>query len=200
MGKVKRNLARNLPYILIVCGLIMLIASLALSIDNDKILANPSYVPSCNLNPVVSCGSVLQAKQGKTFGFPNPFIGLVASGVVITTGVSMLAGAKFKKWYYQGLEIGSLLGIAYISWLFYQSLYRLHDLCPYCLSVWVATITTFWYVSLYNIDQENIKLPKKLIKPYTWVRKHHLDLLILIFLIIAGVILNHFWYYYGKYF
>jgi len=33
---------------------------------------------------------------------------------------------------------------------------------------------------------------------YAWVRQHHLDILVLWFIIIIGFILKHFWYYYGK--
>jgi hypothetical protein len=67
--------------------------------------------------------------------------------------------------------------------------------------VWVVTITAFWYVTLYNHDQKYIRLPKgKLQSAHDWVRRHHLDILILWFLIIAGLILKHFWYYYGRYF
>lgn len=198
MAKVKRTLANNLPYILIVCGLIILVAAFLLSLDKIKLLQNPNYKPICDLDPVISCGNIIESKQGTAFGFPNPFIGLFAGGVVITTGMAMVAGTKLKKWYWIGMELGSIFGIGFIGWLFYESLYRIHALCPYCMTVWVATIITFWYVSLYNIDQKNIRLPKKLLKPYGWVRKHHLDLLILIFIVITAVILNHFWYYYGK--
>jgi len=67
--------------------------------------------------------------------------------------------------------------------------------------VWVVTITSFWYVTLYNIDNKYIKLPRgRTQSVYGWIRKHHLDLLVLWFLIIAALILNHFWYYYGRYF
>ncbi|HEY1645158.1 MAG TPA: vitamin K epoxide reductase family protein [Candidatus Saccharimonadales bacterium] len=200
MAKVKRTLASNLPYILIVCGLVIALAALALSIDKIKLLENPNYHPICDLNPVVSCGSVIDSKQGTAFGFPNPFVGLFAGGIVLAAGMAMVAGAKFKRWFWVGLELGTLFGMGFIGWLFFQTLYRINALCPYCISVWVATITAFWYLSLYNIDQKNIRLPKKLLKPYGWVRKHHFDLLILFFIIITAVILNHFWYYYGKYF
>jgi uncharacterized membrane protein len=198
MGTTNRGLVNNIRYILIACGLVIALASFFLSVDTIKILQNPSYKPNCDLNPVVSCGSVIQSKQGTEFGFPNPFIGLLAGGIVLTSGVAIVAGAKFKKWYWQGLEVGTILGMGFISWLFYQSLYNIHDLCPWCLTVWISTITSFWYVSLYNIDQKNIKLPKSLLKPYGWVRKHHLDILILVFILLTAFILHHFWYYYGK--
>jgi hypothetical protein len=64
--------------------------------------------------------------------------------------------------------------------------------------VWVITITSFWYVTLFNIDQKNIKLPARLNKPYVFVRRHHLDILIIWLFIIACLILKHFWYYYGR--
>jgi hypothetical protein len=87
----------------------------------------------------------------------------------------------------------------FLSWLFYQSLYNLHILCPYCLGTDAATIPMFWYVTLYNIDQGNIKLPVgRAKKAYKWVRSHHLDLLVLAYLLIFFWIMKHFWYYYGR--
>jgi uncharacterized membrane protein len=200
VAKIRRTLAVNLPYILVICGLIIAVSGLALSIDKVKLLENPSYKPICDLNPIVSCGDVIKTKQAEALGFPNPFIGLFAGGIVVTAGMAMFAGAKFKKWFWIGLELGTIFGMCFIGFLFYQTVYRINALCPYCMAVWVAVIISFWYVSLYNIDQKNINLPKKLLRPYGWVRKHHLDILILIFVIIIAVILKHFWYYYGKHF
>jgi hypothetical protein len=65
------------------------------------------------------------------------------------------------------------------------------------MAVWVVTIATFWYVTLYNIEKGHIKLSSGLQGIGTFARKHHLDILILWFLIIGGLILHHFWYYYG---
>jgi hypothetical protein len=97
------------------------------------------------------------------------------------------------------MEAGLLFAIGFIHWLFYESVYRIHNLCLYCIAVWIVTITAFWYVTLYNIDRKHIRLPAGAAqKAYGWVRRHHLDLLILWFLIIAALILKHFWYYYGK--
>src|ERR1700721_671154 len=124
MKKAKRTLKQNLPYILIICGLIITLAGLFLSIDDIKLLQNPSYHPICDLNPVVSCGNVIQSKQGSAFGFPNPYIGLFAGAILVTTGVGLLAGAKLKRWYWLGLEAGTVAGIGFISWLFYESLYN----------------------------------------------------------------------------
>lgn len=199
MAKTKLTVARSLPYMLIVAGIIGLIASFILTWDKFKILENPLYHPNCDLNPIISCGSVMQSKQGSAFGFPNPFIGLAAFGALLTIGMAIKAGATFKRWFWLGLELGTIFGLFFVHWLFFETVYRIHALCPYCIAVWIVTITSFWYVTLYNIDQGNIVLPKKLMPAYGWVRKHHLDLLVVWFLIIAALILKHFWYYYGHY-
>ena len=197
MSKVKPSVATSLPYILIIAGVIGLVSSLILSIDKFKILQNVNYHPSCDLNPIVSCGSVMKTNQSSALSFPNPFVGLAGFGALLTIGMAIKAGATFKRWFWLGLEAGSIFGLVFIHWLFFETVYRIHALCPYCMAVWVVTITTFWYVTMYNVDNKYICLPKKLKPVYGWVRKHHLDLLILWFVIIFALILKHFWYYYG---
>ncbi len=193
------KLERVLPWLLVVGGAIGLVCAFVIAFDEFKLLQNPHFVPACNLNPVISCGSVMQSKQAHAFGFPNPFIGLMAFPVVIATGAIMLAGAKLKRWYMLGLEGGTIFGLLFVHWLFFESVYRIHALCPYCMGVWVVTITTFWYVTQYNLKAGHIVLPAKLQGLGNFVRQHHLDILVLWFLIIAALILKHFWYYYGHY-
>jgi len=194
------NFAGILPYLLIACAVIGFIMSVILMYDHNQIALNPHYIPNCNLNPVIACGSVIKSKQAEAFHIPNPYIGLVTFPVIITIGVVVLAGAKLKRWFWLALEAGTLFGVGFMHWLFYETVYRIHALCPYCMATWVVMITTFWYVTLYNIQSGNIKVPTKF-KPFTdFLARHHLDILILWFLIIAALILKRFWYYYGHYF
>jgi uncharacterized membrane protein len=193
------TLARALPWLLVIMGIIGLTCSFILTMDEVHLLKNPHFQPSCNLNPVISCGSVMKSTQAHAFEFPNPFIGLAAFSVVITVGVALLAGATLKRWFWIGLQLGALFGIAFVHWLFFNTVYRINALCPYCMVVWVATISTFWYVLLYNIEKDYITLPRAWRGVGAFARRHHLDILILWFLIIAGLILQHFWYYYGHY-
>jgi len=194
----KLSVDKSYPYILIITGVIGIASSFFLSVDKFKILQNPAYKPSCNLNPILACGDVLKTHQGSAFGFPNPFIGLAAFAVFVTIGMGMLAGAKYKKWFHQGLQLGTILGLAFISWLFYQSLYKIHALCPWCMAVWTIVIISFWYTLLFNIDHGFIKLPKNLKAYYPKVRKVHLEIILIFFLVLTLFILNHFWYYFGK--
>ena len=189
-----------MPWILVVCGTIALACALIIMYDKVELLKDPNFSPGCNLNPVISCGSIMESKQANAFGFPNPFIGMVGFSIVIATGMAIFAGAtKLKRWYWLGLQAGVIFGVLFIHWLFFQSVWRINALCPYCMVVWIMTITLFWYVTLYNIQTGVIKLRGFAQKIGFFARRHHLDIFVLWLLIIAALILHHFWYYYGKY-
>jgi uncharacterized membrane protein len=126
-------------YVLI-AGALGLAAAITLTIEKIEILINPAYVPSCSINPVLSCGSVMVTQQASAFGFPNPLIGIVAFTVVVVTGVLAVFKVALPRWYWGGLAIGTLLGVIFIHWLIFQSLYRIGALCPYCMVVWAITI------------------------------------------------------------
>jgi uncharacterized membrane protein len=192
------TLQKALPWILVVCGAIGLACALVIMYDKVELLKDPAFRPGCDLNPIVSCGSVMESKQASAFGFPNPFLGIVGFSVAVATGMAILAGAtKLKRWYWLGLQAGVIFGVCFIHWLFYQSVYHINALCPYCMGVWVMTITLFWYVTLYNIQTGVIRLRGTAQQIGFWLRRHHLDILVVWFLVIAFFILKHFWYYYG---
>ncbi|MCV7090259.1 vitamin K epoxide reductase family protein [Mycobacterium interjectum] len=125
----------------LIAGVIGLVASMTLTVEKIDILLNPSYVPSCNINPVLSCGSVMITPQASVLGFPNPLLGLVGFAVVVVTGVLAVAKVPLPQWYWVGLTVGVLAGSAFVHWLIFQSLYRIGALCPYCMVVWAVTIS-----------------------------------------------------------
>jgi uncharacterized membrane protein len=125
----------------LIAGVIGLIASFTLTVEKIEILRNPSYVPSCNINPIVSCGSVMTTPQASVLGFPNSLIGIVAFTVVTVTGVLAVTKVPLPQWYWVGMAAGTLAGAGFVHWLIFQSLYRIGALCPYCMVVWVATIS-----------------------------------------------------------
>ena len=193
----KQNLKQNLPYIFIILGLIGVFCAFTLSQDKIRLLQNPNTELGCSLDPILACGNVISSAQGHAFGFPNPFLGLAGFAALVTIGITILAGGRFKRWFWLAVEAGLTFALGFVHWLFYQSVYSIGNLCIYCMAVWVVVITSWWYVTLYNVDEKHIVLPARLGKAYGLVRRHHLDLLILWFLVIAALILSHFWYYYG---
>lgn len=139
---------RLLPRLLVVGGAIGLGAAFVLAVEKIALLKDSSYVPSCSINPVLSCGSVMVTPQAEALGFPNPLLGIAAFAVVVTVGVALMAGARFPRWFWLGLQAGAVLGAVFVHWLIYQSLYVIGALCPYCMAVWAVTIPVFWYVTL----------------------------------------------------
>jgi uncharacterized membrane protein len=188
---------RCLPWLLVIGGAIGLICAFIIMVEKIHLMQDPSFQPSCDLNPVISCGSVMQSDQSNAFGFPNPIIGLIAFPVVITTGILMVSGVTLKRWYMLGLQAGTIFGLLFVHWLFFQSTYRINALCPYCIVVWTVTITTFWYVLLYNMRAGHIRLTGRWQAVGRFLQKHHLDILLFWFLVLFVLIMRHFWYYYG---
>lgn len=127
----------------LIAGVLGLTAALTLTVEKIELLIDPSYVPSCSINPVLSCGSVMVTPQASVFGFPNSLIGIVAFTVVLVTGVLAVAKVRLPRWYWAGLAVGTLLGTVFVHWLIVQSLYEIGALCPYCMVVWTVTIPLF---------------------------------------------------------
>lgn len=189
-----KKLQEVLPYILIVGALIGLFASLTLTIEHIDLIKNPAHRLSCSLDPVLSCGPVINSKQAEAFGFPNPLIGLAVFGGQLMLGLVMLAGGKMKAWFWKFFSLGLLAGIAFTFWLMFETIYRINALCIYCMGVWAVMFTTGWYIFQYLLAEKHIKMNKKFTK---FVRTRHFDILLIWFVLIAGLILNHFWYFYG---
>lgn len=196
-GAKRLTLISVLPWLLLIGGIIAMIASIMLSIEVFDRLRNPHYVPVCNLNPILSCTSVADSRQAHAFGFPNYFIGVAGYAAVAAIGTAMLAGAKFKRWFWKLVEAGLLFAIVFLSWLQFQTLYRIGALCIFCMIVWACTIPLFWYTTLYNLQAGNIGVPPRLKRPVAFLRRHHGDVLVLWFLIIIALILKRFWYYWS---
>ena len=132
---------------LLIAGVVGFAAAFTLTVEKIEILINPAYVPSCSINPVLSCGSVMVTPQAALFGFPNPLIGIVAFTVVTVTGVLAIARVRLPQWYWAGLAVGTLLGVVFVHWLIIQSLYHIGALCPYCMVVWAVMIPLFAVVT-----------------------------------------------------
>lgn len=124
----------------LLAGAVGLTASATLTVEKINILLNPSYVPSCSINPILSCGSVMATPQAAVLGFPNPLLGIAAFTVVVVTGVLAVTKVGLPQWYWIGLTVGTVAGAAFVHWLIFQSLYRIGALCPYCMVVWAVTI------------------------------------------------------------
>ncbi|MET9963195.1 vitamin K epoxide reductase family protein [Streptomyces sp. NPDC006326] len=151
---------RGLAWLLVLTGAAGVLASWVITLDKFLLLEDPDFKPACSLNPVVSCGSVMQSEQAAAFGFPNPMLGLVAYGVVVCVGAGLLAGARYRGWFWLGLNAGTLFGTGFCAWLMVQSLYEINALCLWCSLAWVATLLMFWAVTAHTVRTGLLPAPR----------------------------------------
>jgi len=177
---------------LTVLGAVGLLAALALTVDRIRLLEDPSYIPSCDLSPVLSCGSVMSSEQASLLGFPNPILGLVGFSVVVTLGVVLAAGVRLPAWMLTGLAVGSAAGAAFVHWLAFQSLYRIGALCPWCLVVWAVTVPIALWAVLLAADAS--RSPHRLLRT-AWEAR--LLLVATWYLVVLVLILIRFWDYWS---
>ncbi len=183
--------ARGLAWLYVAGGLVGLAAAIALTLEDIAKLRDPSYVPTCSLNPIISCGSVMESAQAQAFGFPNPLLGIGAFAVVVTAGVVLLTGYAAPRWFWLGLQVGATFGVVFVHWLIYSSLYSIGALCPYCMAVWVVTIPIFWYTTLHNLDRGY--LPGGGGSVGAVLARFHSVVLVVWYVLVAVLILQAFW-------
>ncbi|WP_416905164.1 vitamin K epoxide reductase family protein [Micromonospora echinospora] len=153
---------RLVGWVLTIGGLVGALAAFVLTVEKMALLKDPAYVPTCSINPILSCGSIMTTDQAEVFGFPNPLIGLATFPVVAATGAAVLARVRLPRWWWLALQAGTVFGVGFVHWLFFQSLYRIGALCPYCMVVWVAMILLFTYTTLHNLDRGHLPAPRGL--------------------------------------
>jgi uncharacterized membrane protein len=146
---------------MLVSAALSLTASFVLSIDAVRLAADPQAALSCNVNSVISCGTVANSWQASLFGFPNAFLGLVAESVVITIAVAGLGGVRFPRRFMFTAQIVYTVGVIFAYWLFYQSMFDIGALCPWCLLVTVSTTMVFTTLTHVNIRDGNLPLPPR---------------------------------------
>lgn len=184
--------SRGLAALFVVGGLIGLIAAVVLLVEKMTLAANPDYIPSCNVNPVLSCGSVMATPQAAAFGVPNPIIGVAGFAIVAAIGVGLFAGGRYTAWYWATIQIGVTFAVIFVHWLIYQSLYVIGALCPYCMAVWAVTIPIFWYAST-----RNLRSLSKETKWITALNEYRGAILTGWYLLIIVLIANRFWDYWS---
>ncbi|MFC9767604.1 vitamin K epoxide reductase family protein [Rhodococcus jostii] len=183
--------ARSLPWLLLIGGIVGCLAAFVLTVEKFALAADATYIPSCSINTVVNCGSVMGTAQASVFGFPNSLLGIAGFAVVASAGAGLVAGARFARWYWLGLQVGVTAAVAFVHWLIVQSLYEIGALCPYCMVVWAVTIPIFWYVTLRNLHHGVFTRPVS--AAVVTARGNHLLPITAWMLGVAGLVAYRFW-------
>lgn len=157
----------------ITTGFIAWVAAGILVLERIELYKNPDYVTSCDVNPWISCGTVMKTEQAGIFGFPNPFFGIVCFAVVVTIGFTLLAGAtKLQRWFWICFQLGITAALGLVIWFWHQALYEINALCLYCMVVWTMVIPLFVFTTGRNVLNGVIPASegvKKLFREWSWI-------------------------------
>ena len=143
-----KKLSKCYPVILTVGAFIGLVASFWQVVERIFMLKNPGAELSCNLNPILDCGTVLGNKWAALFGFPNALLGIVMFTILFTIGLMLLNGIALKKWFWKVFLAVMIMLILFSVWFFATSLYVIGKICIFCIFIWTVSVPIF----LYGID------------------------------------------------
>jgi uncharacterized membrane protein len=159
--------------VLVIAGLAGLTAAYNLSVDKVTVILSPTTSLNCNVSPIVACGKNLGSWQGSLLGFPNPLLGLGGFAVVLFTGIGVLAGVRFARWWWIAFTICVIAAFAFITFLIISSVYVIGTLCLWCALVWTVTIPTFWLTLLGSLKNGTFTVgpgaTRFFAAAYTWV-------------------------------
>ena len=141
--------------IMLIAALTALAAAFILTVEKFRLYENPDLVLSCSINIVLNCSAVMETWQAQAFGFPNMLLGLMAFPIMILTAVFGLTRTVLPRWYWISATIGFLFAVLFSYWLFFQSVYVIQILCPWCLLVTTAMTLVFSTMLHYSL-RENI--------------------------------------------
>lgn len=179
---------------MLVSACLSLLASFVLSVDAIALARDPAAHLACNINQAISCGTVGASWQASLLGFPNAFLGLVCEPVVITIAVASLAGVKFPRGFMLAAQIVYTIGVIFAYWLFFQAMFVIGALCPWCLLVTLSTTLVFASLTHVNIRDNNLFLPPRALERARTGLRMGLDALI-VTLVLAAVVVLIFWKY-----
>jgi uncharacterized membrane protein len=136
---------------MLVSGVFGIYAAFVLSIDAWLLAKNPDQEFSCDISAVISCGEVARTWQANLLSFPNAFLGILFESVVLTVSTALVAGVVFPRWFMRCVQALYTVALLFAVWLFTQSYFVIHVLCPWCLLITFTTILVWAGLTRINI-------------------------------------------------
>lgn len=175
--------------VLLLGGAVAWIAALALTIDKLHLLANPGAKLGCDVNPFISCGTVMMTWQASAFGIPNMAIGLAGFAVMAQAGALLLGGARLPRWHSWAVLGGLGFAFAFVHFLAYSAIFVIRALCPWCMVVWAMTAPMFFAALAHAIETGLLPIRGALAS----VLRRWVLLSVLWYLLVIAVIAVAFW-------
>ena len=146
---------------MVISGALGLLASFVLSIDALKLAADPNAGLSCNVNQVIDCGKVRHDLAGAPARRVLPQRVPRASRPSRWSSRSRWrssAASIFPRWFMLSAQAIYTVGFVFAWWLFAQSYFVIHALCPWCLLITVTTTLVWAGLTRINVRDGAIDL------------------------------------------
>jgi len=176
------SLARKL---LTVFALLGLAASTAATWVHYNLIRNPDYSSFCDITATISCKQAYLSRYGSVGGVP-----VALGGVIFFAWVLLMVWASRGKSSVEDsapayIFAGSTLGLAVVLYLAYASFFILKEVCPLCVTTYLAVIGIF-VISGGASSVAMSKLPKRALRDLGVLVSTPLALLIAVVFIAAS--------------
>lgn len=192
--RAERLARRRAPAV--VTGIVLLVgaaiswgAALLLLVEKMHLLSSPGATLSCDINPFISCGSVMMTWQASAFGFPNMALGLGGYAIMGAAGALIASRAALPRWFRWAVLGGISFAFAFIHFLAISAIFVIHALCPWCMVVWVMTAPMFFCTVAWMIEAGDLRLPSGLSR----VLRHWVLCSVAWYALVIVVIIAAFW-------
>ncbi|MBJ2329584.1 vitamin K epoxide reductase family protein [Schaalia cardiffensis] len=153
---------RRSAIVMAVASLLGFVSAMVLSVEAWHLAKDSAASFACDVNSVLSCSAVAQTPQAQVFGFPNAFMGIAFEAVIFSLAVALASGTRFARWYQLGATLLGAGGLLFAGWLFYQSYFVIHVLCPWCLVTAATTVFVFATMTRISIREGALPAPRGL--------------------------------------
>src|SRR6266542_2496371 len=133
-------LARKL---LVAFGVLGLAASATAAWVHYHLLVNPDYSSFCDINATISCKQAYLSRYGSLGGVPVAIGGVVFFALVLLLAWAGRKGRQAADNAPAYIFALSTLGLAVVLYLGYASFFILKEVCPLCVTTYVAVIGVF---------------------------------------------------------
>lgn len=146
---------------MITSGLTGLFASYMVSTEKLDILKDPNFVAPCDINPFLSCGTVMRSIYSTQimFGYPNSWLGLMMYPCAIWLGLFLIFAKDHNKTFLRFCNIFPFFAFLLSCYWLYLQGYVIRAICIWCLLSAISSTLIFYSTTKYNILIDNPPLP-----------------------------------------
>ena len=128
---------------LLVFALLGLAASMVATWVHYNLIRNPSYASFCDINQTVSCREAYLSRYGSVAGVPVAVGGVVFFSLILLLVWAARGRSRVADSVPAYIFAASTLGLAVVLYLAYASFFILKEVCPLCVTTYIAVIGVF---------------------------------------------------------